>query len=160
MRKNILAATAVISLLSACSHSHTVTAENGEAKVTVEQGKGDDDTALHVQGKDGSSVDINTGKTITDYPGDVPLYSGKSAMDMKSAEKNGRMVMIQTPDSLEKINNFYKTELESKGWKVETTLNTDKMVMYKASKENRDLVVQIGSDGKSESTVNQTLADK
>ncbi len=72
--ENIFAATAVISLLSACSHSHTVTAENGDAKVTVEQGKGDNDSALHVQGRDGSSVDINTGKAITDYPSDVPLY--------------------------------------------------------------------------------------
>jgi len=130
------------------------------AKVTVETGKGGDDTALHVQGKDGSSMDINTGKTITDYPGDVPLYTGKSAMDMKSGEKNARVVMIQTPDSMEKINTFYKSQLESKGWKVETTLNTDKMVMYKASKENRDLVVQIGTDGGNQSTVNQTLADK
>ncbi len=57
------------------------------------------------------------------------------------------MVMIQTPDSLDKINGFYKSELESKGWKVETTVNTDKMVMYKASKDSRDLVVQVASSG-------------
>ena len=35
------------------------------------------------------------------------------------------MVILQTPDSLDKINGSYKSQLESKGWKVETTVNTD-----------------------------------
>ena len=106
------------------------------------------------------SLDLNSGTAIADYPGDVPLYAGKAAMDMKSTEKNGRVVMIQTPDSMDKINSFYKSELSSKGWKLETALNTDKMVMYKASKDNHDLVIQIGSDANGQSTINQTLADK
>jgi hypothetical protein len=159
MCKNILAATAIISFLSACSNSHTITTQDG-SKVSVAQGK-DGASSLHAEGKDGASLDINTGKAITDYPSDVPLYVGKSAMDMKSGEKHARIVAIQTPDSLDKISAFYKSELESKGWKVETSLNTDKMVMYKASKDNRDLVVQIGTDGSGkQSTVSQTLADR
>ena len=114
---------------------------------------------MHAVGKDGSSVDFNTGKPITDYPGDVPLYAGKSVMDVKSGQKKGRMVMLQTSDSLEKISSFYKSELESKGWKVDTTMNTDKLIMYKASKDTRDLVVQIGTDGTHQS-ISQTLADR
>jgi hypothetical protein len=158
MPKIIFTALAVMSLLTACSRSHTVTTKDGT--VSVEQGK-NGASSIHAEGKDGASVDINTGKAITDYPSDVPLYAGKSAMDMKSAEKHGRVVVIQTSDSLDKINDFYKSELAAKGWKVETTINTDKMVMYKASKDNRDLVVQIGSDGSGkEASVSQTLADK
>jgi len=143
--------------MCACSHSHTISTQDG-GSVTVDKGK-DGASSLHAEGKDGSTVDINTGKAITDYPGDVPIYSGKAAMDMKSGEKHGRVVMLQTPDSLDKISGFYKSELESKGWKVETALKTEKMVMYKASKDNRDLVVQIGTDGTQQS-ISQTLADK
>jgi hypothetical protein len=38
-------------------------------------------------------------------------------------------------------------------------MTTDKMVMYKASKDNREMVVQVGSDG-GKQTISQTLADK
>jgi hypothetical protein len=158
MLKKLLAAAAVISFLSACSHSHSITTKDGSATVTVDSGK-DGGSSVHAVGKDGSTVDISSGKAITDYPSDVPLYAGKSAMDIKQAEKHGRMVMIETPDSLDKINGFYKSELDSKGWKVDTTVNTDKMVMYKASKDNRDLVIQIASND-TERSVSQTLADK
>ncbi len=104
-------------------------------------------------------MDLNTGKPITDYPGDVPLYSGKSVMDMKSGEKNARVVVLQTPDSLDKVGGFYKSQFDSQGWKTETSINTDKMVMYKASKDNRVLVVQIGADS-GKTSISQTLADK
>jgi hypothetical protein len=36
----------------------------------------------------------------------------------------------------------------------------EKMVMYKASKDGRDLVVQIGGDSPQQSTINRTLAEK
>ena len=161
MHKTTLAVGAALSLLfiaSACSHSRTIKTQDGS--VTVEQGKNGANSSLHAEGKDGTSLDINTGKAITDYPTDVPLYSGKSTMDMKSGEKHARTVILQTPDSIGKISDFYKSELESKGWKVETTLTTERMAMYKASKDNREMVVQIGTDNGQQSTISQTIADK
>ena len=162
MSKNALAVAVFLSLLCACSRTHTVTTRDGS--VSVQEGK-DGAGSVHAVGKDGTSVDINTGKPITDYPSypsDAPLYAGKAVMDVNSGEKNARMVMVQTSDSLAKIADFYKTQLDSKGWKVDTSLNTDKMVIYKASKDKRDLVVQIGSDSGKEGTqvVSQTLADR
>jgi hypothetical protein len=155
MSKHILAA-AVIGFLCACSHSHTYTTSNGS--VSIDQSK-DGASSIHAVGKDGASVDIGTNKPITDYPSDVPLYSGKSVMDVKSGEKHSRVIMVQTPDSMDKISDFYKSKLADNGWKVETSMNMEKMVMYKASKENRDLVVQIGSDNGQQS-ISHTLADK
>jgi hypothetical protein len=156
MSKHVLAAAAVFSLLCACSHSRTITTQDGS--VSVADGK-DGSSSIHAVGKDGSSMDLNTGKPITDYPSDVPLYSGKSVMDMKSGEKNARVVVLQTPDSLDKVGGFYKSQFDSQGWKTETSINTDKMVMYKASKDNRVLVVQIGADS-GKTSISQTLADK
>lgn len=158
MSRHAFSTIAATLLLCACSsHTHTIT--TGDGTVSVETKGKDDSSSVHVTGKDGTSLDINTGKPITDYPGDVPLYQGKSVMDMKSGEKNARVVAVQTSDDLAKISDFYKSELASKGWKVESTLATDKMSMYTASKDNRQLVVTISSDGKMQS-VSQSIGDK
>lgn len=158
MLKNILTAAALISFLCSCSHTHTVETKDGS--VSVDTGKNGEAT-VHAVGKDGSTVDIGSNKTVTDYPSDAPLYPGKAAMDVKSGEKHGRMLMLQSPDSMEKVSNFYKSELESKGWKVDTTVNSDKMVMYTASKDSRALVVQLTSGASGSGTgITQTLGDK
>ncbi len=144
-----------LSILWACSHTHTVTTSDGS--VTVDQSK--DGGSMHVVGKDGAMADINTGKPITDYPADVPLYEGKSVMDIKSNEKHARVIALQTSDSLDEISDFYKSQLDSKGWKVETTMKTGEMSVFKANKDNRELVVSIGSEGGKQS-ISQTLTDK
>jgi hypothetical protein len=158
MSKTALATASVLVLLCACSRTQTYSTK--DATVTVTD-KGKDQGSVHVSGKDGASLDINTGRPITDYPSDTPLYSGKSMMDMKSGEKSSRVVAIQTSDSLEKISGFYKSELDSKGWKIDTNMTTPEMTMYVASKGERKLVIQISTDASSKmQTVSQTLADK
>lgn len=157
MSKLVLITAALLATTCACSRTQTYATKEGSVTVTS---KGKDEGSVHVTGKDGSSMDINTGKAITDYPSDVPFYSGKTMMDMKSAEKNSRVVAIQTPDSLEKITAYYKSELESKGWKTDTNMTTPQMVMYVASKGKQKLVIQISADESSKlQTVSQTLAD-
>jgi hypothetical protein len=158
MSKPVSVPAAALLLLCACSPSHTVSTGNGTVTVT-DKGKGE--SVVHVAGKDGASLDINSGKAVTDYPSDTPLYSGKSMMDMKSGEKHSRVIVIQTTDSMEAISDFYKKELESKGWKTETDMTTPQMVMYVASKDKRKLVIQIGSDSSAKmQSVSQTLADQ
>lgn len=157
MLKTTFAAAAALFLLCACSsHTHTISTSDGT--VTVES-TDKEKTALHVTGKDGSSVEINTGKQIKDYPGDVPLYEGKSVMDMKAGSKNARVVALETPDPMPKIVDFYRSQLGSKGWKVESTMSTDQMTMYVATKDSRKMVVTISSNGKTV-TISQELADK
>ena len=157
MLKSSVGAVAAILVLCACS-SHTHTISTGDGTVTVDA-KGKDASVVHITGKDGASVDINSGKPITDYPSDVPLYEGKSVMDMKSGEKNARVVALETPDPVQKIADFYKAQLESKGWKSEATMSTDEMTMYSATKNERKLVITIASSG-DKRTISQTLADK
>jgi hypothetical protein len=144
--------------LCGCSPSHTVTTRDGSVTVTD---KGKDQASVHVTGKDGASMDINSGKPITDYPSDVPLYEGKSVMDIKTEQKHSRVVSVQTPDSVDKITSFYKSQLDSKGWKIDSTISTPQMTMYVASKDTRALTITIGAaaDDKMQ-TINQQVADK
>jgi hypothetical protein len=157
MSKLILATVAALCLTCACAKTKVYSTKEGSLEVT-DQGK---EQVIHVTGKDGKSVDINTGKAITDYPSDTPLYSGKAEMDLKSNENHSRVVAIQTPDSIDKINTFYKAELEAKGWKIETNMTTPEMTLYAATKGDRKLVIQVSGDPSEKmQTINQTLADK
>jgi hypothetical protein len=105
MPKLHLAAVTGLTFLCACSHSHTYTTK--DASVTIDS-KGKDEAVVHVTGKDGASLDFNTGKPITDYPSDTPLYQGKTVMDMKSEKDHVRHITLQTSDSMDKILDFYK----------------------------------------------------
>ncbi len=155
MPKLHLSAVTGLALLCACSHSHTYSGK--DASVTIDT-KGNNEAAIHVSGKDGASLDFNSGKPITDYPSDTPLYQGKSLMDAKSEKDHARTIAMQTPDPMDKISDFYKSELASKGWKIESTMTTAQMNSFIATKEGRKLVISITSDGKMQQ-ISQSLAD-
>ena len=156
MSRTALATAAALSFLCACTKSHTF--KTNDASVTVTD-KGKDEGSVHINGKDGTSLDINTGKPIADYPADVPLYSGKTLMDMKAGQK--RVVSLQTPDPTDKIVKFYKSELEAKGWKIETDYSSATATAYVATKDARKLSVSITSEPSDKlQTVTQSITDK
>ena len=57
------------------------------------------------------------------------------------------------------IADYYKKGLDSSGWKIEGTMNMGDMNMFTATKENRQLVVQI-SNSSGKRSISQILSDK
>jgi hypothetical protein len=105
-------------------------------------------------------MDVNSGKLPADYPSDVPVYKDvKITVAQSISEKNGRNLVMETGDAAEKVAGFYKTGLESNGWKIEGTVAMGEMNMIKASKDAREFVVQITNAGDKRSIM-QTVADK
>ena len=158
MRKNIVVGVAVV-LMVACSRSRTYTSKDGS--VTVEQ-KGKDASSMTFTGKNGETVAINMngGKVPDDYPKDVPLYEGtKVIMSNSASEKHARHLILDSKDPADKIAEYYKKGLDSNGWKIEGTMNMGEMNMFTASKDNRQLVVQI-SNSADKRTISQVLSDK
>ena len=161
MRANIVIGICSIALMgagSACSRS-TYTSKDGS--VTVEK-KGSDGSSMTFTGKDGQKVEINPngGKMPDNYPKDMPVYDGsKVVMSTVVSEKNAKNLILESPDSAEKIADFYKKGLESNGWKVEGTVATPQMTMFSGTKENRQAMVQI-MEGSGKRTINQVLNDK
>jgi hypothetical protein len=144
MSKFAAVALLVPAFFCACSSSKTYTGRDGSVTVTE---KGKDQASVSISGKDGkTTLDYNTGKAITDYPSDAPIYQAKSILDMKNAEKNTRSVTLETTDAADKIADFYKVELASKGWESKSSRNMGAMTMITAEKGNRQLVIQITSD--------------
>jgi hypothetical protein len=144
---------------AACSRTHTVTTSDG--KVSYQE-KGKDAGTVTVTGKDGNTatLDFNQNKVPADYPKDVPIYSpAKVVMSQSSSEQNARNLMLESPDALDKIVDFYKKGLESNGWKSESAMTTAQLTMLNATKDQRQLVLQITDSG-GKRGVMQILSDK
>ncbi|MGA3079414.1 MAG: hypothetical protein ABSG56_37760, partial [Bryobacteraceae bacterium] len=61
-------------------------------------------------------------------------------------------------DALDKIVDFYKKGLDSNGWKTESTMTTAQLTMLTATKDQRQLMLQI-SDSGDKRGVMQNLSD-
>jgi hypothetical protein len=133
----IFLAVTLLSSLFACSH---------------------DSASIHTITNDGASM-VSTTTKKTEYPADAPIYNATTTGGMNSPDNHVRVVVLETSDPMDKISSFYQSQFDEKGWRVDATMKTDKMVMYKAAKDNRVMVVTIGSDG-GKQKISQTLGDK
>lgn len=162
MRKNIFVGICAFVLTfsgAACSRSKTYSTKEG--RVTVEQ-QGKDAGSVTFTGKNGEKVAINTngGKMPDDYPKDVPVYEGtKVVMSQSASEKNTHSLVLESGDAADKIAEFYKKGLDSNGWKTEGTMNMGEMNMFTATKDKRQLVVQVMNSA-DKRTINQVISDK
>lgn len=89
-----------------------------------------------VKGKDGESASFGDSVEIPeDFPKDVPVYEGK----VIGAYTDGKTwtINLETKDAFAKVLKFYKTELEAKGWVMESNMNTNQGGMYAATKDTR-----------------------
>jgi hypothetical protein len=161
MKKSPLlcAAAAVLLASTACSRSHSVSTSEGKVSYTE---KGKDSTTMTFTGKDGMKVttDLNGGKLPADYPSDVPVYKdAKITVAQTMTEKNGRHVVMETQDPADKVTAFYKSGLETNGWKVDGTVAMGDLNMMTASKGGKQLIVQI-TNISDHRTITQTVSDK
>ncbi|MDQ6705561.1 MAG: hypothetical protein M3Z85_06315 [Acidobacteriota bacterium] len=153
-------ALALLILSAAACTRHTDSIGNG-GTVSIEQ-KGNDSSSMKITGRDGKqvSIDMNTGSMPSDYPKDVPVYSGaKVVIAQAISEKNGSHLMLETADSAAKIIEYYKKELDANGWKTEASMDMGAMSIITATKDKRQLVIQVVGDNNKRS-INQTLAGK
>ncbi|MGA3043927.1 MAG: hypothetical protein ABSF54_24395, partial [Bryobacteraceae bacterium] len=99
-------------------------------------------------------------KVPDDYPKDVPIYNpAKVVMSQSASDKNARNLMLESPDASDKIVDFYKKGLEGNGWKTESTMATAQLTMLTATKDKREVVLQI-TDAGDKRGVMQVVSDK
>ena len=75
--------------------------------------------------KTGTKVDIGSGKIPDTFPKDFPVYPGAKVVSVLSGsekgENSGFWITFSTPDSLDKVSQYYKSNLSKNGW--ESTMN-------------------------------------
>lgn len=162
MIKHRIAVISIALFLAGCTRSKTVSTPSGDVKVE-ESGKSGQSTVTFT-GKDGAKMTIAAEgtKLPDDYPKDVPVASGAKivmATSVNNADNNGSSLVLESPDSCDKTVAFYKKALADNGWKSEATVAAETMTMFTATKDTRQLAVQItDSDGKC--SVTQTVGKK
>lgn len=151
-----------LAVLAGCSRSKTISTPSGDVKVE-ESGKSGQSTVTFT-GKEGEKLTINSegGKVPEDYPKDVPVASGAKVLMSTSANnagQSGTSLVLESADSHDKVLAFYKKGLVDNGWKIETTISQPNVTIIAASKDKRNLSLQIGeSDGKT--SITQVVASK
>ncbi len=141
-------------------------AKGEKVKVDIDSDKGTfsmktNEGTIEVKGDEGSysmksdkgSFEMKTGEGAglpDNFPKDVPVYAGlKIEMSMSMAEQDGFTVSGTTPDSIDKISEFYQKESADKGWKEEMNMKQPDTHMLIYKKEGRVLNVVVSkSDDK------------
>jgi len=131
MQKQLfVAALAALALVSGCGRDKAQVAVNTKnAKITV-------------AGGDASVALPDT------FPKDVPILPGGS---VKSVIKTTDVttVAVTASASPQDAAKYYQDSLNSQGWKIENTMAINNVTMLTASKDKRQVSLQIGtSDGK------------
>lgn len=150
MRKALIGV-ALVAAAAGC-HTRGSVGPNGE-KVTVDRDRG---TVTVATGEATATLAQGSGSVVpADFPKDVPIYPGAKvtgAVASAGGAKSGHMLTMQTPDSPEKIANFYKEKLS--GWKPELDVASSdgRTLMLQSPDEERTVMLNAthGSGGKTD----------
>lgn len=147
--KNKLTDTFLSRMLSKGSNG-AVNVEGGGKKVTY-SGEGGE-----------FSLDLQTDKLPEGFPADFPVYPGAKLTSTWSAKDNngqGTSVVWESSDTVGKISEFYKTDLEAKGWKVNATFTQTDSATYSFEKDKFNGFVGITKKD-DKSVISVTLGEK
>src|SRR5436190_12078666 len=70
----------------------------------------------------GTEVSINPSTTPNDFPKDFPIYPNSKVISSWKSEAdstNGFSLVLETPDTLEKVSSFYDSELVKEGFVID-----------------------------------------
>lgn len=77
--------------------------------------------------KTGAKVDIGGGKVPDNFPKDFPIYPGSKVTSVLSGAQagkaNGFWLTLSSPDSVDAVTAYYKTQLTAKTWTIQQTFS-------------------------------------
>ena len=106
---------------------------------------------------------VQAGKNVKlpqGFPDDVPVYEKATILSVVSRSKDEFAVSLQTGDAVKEVAGFYKTGMESKGWKSETAMDLPNRSILAYEKGNRAASVMIAADKDGGSVITLTSAAK
>ena len=112
--------------------------------------------AMHVVTSEGTAT---MGQTVpSDWPSDVPVYGGATVTYSASVNpqtgKPGMAIVLTTTDAMATVATYYKTELASRGWAVQSALESAGNSIFSAVKDNRTVSLLIaGAEGQTTITI-------
>ncbi len=103
------------------------------------------------------------GKLPDGFPADFPTYPGaKITSSWTSAGDNSKGISVvwETSDSPEKVAEYYKTNVESKGWKITASFSNDGTTTYSFEKGTTSGFVGIAKGEAGKTNISVTIGVK
>ena len=113
-----------------------VTLTDAEGNVTIQGGKG---TELP-----------------RDFPEDLPVYKQADILHTATRNQNEFSIAFQTSAAMDKVVEFYKKSMESRGWNNETAMDMPQRSILAYRKDNRTVSLMIAADEDGGTVVNIT----
>ena len=111
--------------------------------------------------KDGNSAQIGESVKLPDgFPSIMPIYSGAKLSAASKTNGSDYAITASTTDSVEKVVSYYKTQLVSNGWTIDSSTDssdtTGKGTLITASTStlNGSVGIYGGNDGKTSLIIN------
>jgi|GEM_PF-5013720 len=122
-----------------------------EYKVDVNIQKEDKNKSAYISISDNkgtSRLEIYKGENPPkDIPRYIPIYPGsKVIFNMASKEENSYSLGLTTPDSLEKVTDYYKKELAKNKWVIDTTLSANLTYICNLKRDKEQLSLNINKN--------------
>lgn len=84
-----------------------------------------------------------------DFP--LPIYQGAVVTGSVSSEgdnkEHSKFLMLSSSDPLDKVSEFYQTELKSRNWQIENVQSWTKLVSISAKQKDLEANVMLADDG-------------
>ncbi|MFH1970908.1 MAG: hypothetical protein ABIJ05_00790 [Patescibacteria group bacterium] len=80
------------------------------------------------------------------FPKDIPIYKDSNLLSKWSSTSEGEegiSVVLESADSLTKVSDFYKVELEKTGWTVTSSFLEDESSIFSFEKEDKEGILAI-----------------
>lgn len=103
------------------------------------------------------------GKLPEEFPSDFPIYPGAkitSSWTSSGDDAKGISVVWETNDSPDKVANYYKSSIESKGWKTTASFSSEGTTTYSFEKGESTGFVGIAKGEEGKTTISVTIGVK
>lgn len=142
--------------ISACSQTQTFSVKDGDASATATYSSDGRSGTVKVTGKDGKDAATMTMGADAKYPSEIPVaqYPGSSislSMDQSGMSTGAEVksVSLESSDSAEKIQSYYKSWMTSNGWKIigESLVSGTGSLTGELANKNLSVLVMPGNQG-------------
>lgn len=103
------------------------------------------------------------GKLPDGYPSDLPIYPGAkltSSWSTSDDDSKGMSLIWGTNDSIGQVADYYKKELEAKGWKITSSFSQAETSTYSFEKGGTSGFVGVGKGDKQNTNISVTIGFK
>ena len=159
LRKAFYGIVGVIAILVVLYFLRGVLGMNGEQS-GIDVDRNSDGSATY--SNDDGTVTVGGNTLPENWPSDAPTYANATIQYSGSSNpqtgEKGLAVVLMTSDGAQKVVDFYKRELASKGWTVDQTATMGASTALSAQKDTRTFVIYVADAGNGQVSITASIA--